>query len=141
MECTPENFESRYLGLNKSFASEGCMLFHDDRPMTMALSVLVIIELLNALNSVSEDQSILVMPPWLNPTLILADCVSLALHFVILEVPFMRDLFQLQALNWAEWQAVLALSFPVLVLDELFKFCSRNFFTRHATQHVRPKAE
>lgn len=41
------------------------------------------------LRSVSEDQSILVMPPWCNPTLILADLVSLALHFVILEVPFM----------------------------------------------------
>ena len=39
--------------------------------------------------SVSEDQSILAMPPWKNPTLILADLVSLALHFVILEVPYM----------------------------------------------------
>lgn len=50
MECTPDNFETQYLGLNKAFAEEGCLVFHDDRPMTMALSVLVIIELLNALN-------------------------------------------------------------------------------------------
>jgi len=125
-ECTEDNFRSNYLGLNPAYATEGCHLFHDDRPMTMALSVLVIIELLNALNSVSEDQSIFVMPPWCNPHLILADCMSLALHFVILEVPFMSNLFQLEPLNWIEWQAVLALSFPVIVLDEIFKFVARR---------------
>jgi len=140
MECTPETFASQYLGANKDFAAEGCQMFHDDRPMTMALSVLVIIELLNALNSVSEDQSILVMPPWCNPTLILADLVSLALHFVILEVPFMSNLFQLQALNWTEWQCVLALSFPVIFLDEIFKFLARNFVNR-PTQIVHGKSD
>jgi len=130
MECTPETFQSNYLGANDAYATSGCHMFHDDRPMTMALSVLVIIELLNALNSVSEDQSILKMPPWCNPTLILADSVSLALHFFILEVPFMSNLFQLEPLNWAEWQCVLALSFPVIILDEAFKFAARNFVNK-----------
>ena len=50
MECTPETFQSNYLGANDAYATSGCHMFHDDRPMTMALSVLVIIELLNALN-------------------------------------------------------------------------------------------
>merc|ERR1712146_243 len=62
MGCTAENWESTYLGANKSFLEEGCLTFQDERAMTMALSVLVIIELLNALNSVSEDQSLFVMP-------------------------------------------------------------------------------
>ena len=38
--------------------------------MTLALSVLVVIEMLNALNSVSENQSLLVMPPWRNMWLV-----------------------------------------------------------------------
>ena len=89
MQCTPDNFVGTYLGANKSFSAEGCETFEDNRPMTMALSVLVVIELLNALNSVSEDQSILSMPPWDNWYLIGADTLSLALHFVILYTPFL----------------------------------------------------
>jgi Ca2+ transporting ATPase len=102
MQCTEETWESEFLGANKSFLAEGCETFQDRRPMTMALSVLVLIELLNALNSVSEDQSLLVMPPWRNPLLLAADALSLGLHFVILYVPFFASLFQLQPLNWEE---------------------------------------
>jgi hypothetical protein len=50
MQCTPETYESTYLGANRAFLSEGCETFQAEAPMTMALSVLVIIELLNALN-------------------------------------------------------------------------------------------
>ena len=125
MQCTENNWESVYLGANKDFLSEGCDTFQDDRPMTMALSVLVIIELLNALNSVSEDQSLLVMPPWKNMFLIAADLLSLGLHFMILYVPFMAALFQLQPLDMEEWKWVLIFSVPVLLLDEVLKFVSR----------------
>lgn len=35
-----------------------------------------------------------------------------------------QTLFQITPLNWAEWQAVLYLSAPVLVIDEVLKFLS-----------------
>lgn len=54
------------------------------------------------LSSVSEDQSLLVMPPWRNPLLIAADLLSLGLHFMILYVPFLASLFQLQPLDLEE---------------------------------------
>merc|ERR1719327_1849647 len=37
---------------------------------TLSLSVLVVIEMLNALNALSEDGSLLQMPPWANPWLL-----------------------------------------------------------------------
>eukprot|EP00045_Choanoeca_perplexa_P012053 m.130048 g.130048 ORF g.130048 m.130048 type:complete len:1008 (+) comp15868_c0_seq1:140-3163(+) len=126
MQCTEDTWESEFLGANKDFLAEGCDTFQDRRPMTMALSVLVLIELLNALNSVSEDQSLLVMPPWRNPLLLAADALSLGLHFVILYVPAFAALFQLQPLNWEEWQWVIFLSVPVLLLDEVLKFVARS---------------
>ena len=54
--------------------------------MTMALSVLVTIEMLNAMNSLSENQSLVVMPPWTNLWLAASIALSMTLHFVILYV-------------------------------------------------------
>ena len=51
---------------------------------TLSLSVLVVIEMLNALNALSEDGSLLQMPPWANPWLLVAMFVSIGLHFLIL---------------------------------------------------------
>lgn len=128
MQCSPETI-SQFSPSNKNFVFEagfeGCDNFQSTKPMTMSLSVLVIIELLNALNSVSEDQSIFSMPPWVNMYLIGADCLSLFLHMVILYVPVFATLFQLQPLNGVEWQWVLYLSFPVIIIDELLKLFSR----------------
>ena len=98
--------------------------------MSMALSILVTIELLNALNSVSEDQSMLAMPPWKNMFLIGADLLSLGLHMVILYVPSMATIFSLAPLSWYEWKWVLYLSFPVILLDEVLKFYARNFIEK-----------
>ena len=52
-------------GSPEDFKGISCEIFQAPEAMTMALSVLVTIEMSNALNSVSENQSLLVMPPWL----------------------------------------------------------------------------
>ena len=75
------------------------------------------------------------MPPWRNMLLIGADLLSLGLHFVILYVPFMASLFQLEPLNLEEWKWVLILSFPVIFLDEILKF-----FARQMTRTFLPTA-
>ena len=73
-------------GGGDEFHGIDCAVFNDPHPMTMALSVLVTIEMLNALNSVSENQSLLLMPPWQNFWLIAAILLSMSLHFMILYV-------------------------------------------------------
>jgi Ca2+ transporting ATPase len=133
--CTPETFAAGYTNAASNFAApcdgheapcNPCeVLFDRNEPKTMALSILVVIELLNALNSVSEDQSMLAMPPWRNMYLIAADLLSLALHFVILYVPLMATIFQLTPLDYNQWKWVLYLSFPVILMDEVMKFFAR----------------
>jgi len=92
---------------------------------TLSLSVLVTIEMLNALNALSEDNSLLVMPPWINPYLILAIVASIGIHCVIVYVPFFNEVFSITTLTQYEWGAVFAFSAPVIVVDEVLKFFGR----------------
>lgn len=112
------------------FSGLDCNMFSDSRATSassISLSILVIIEMFNALNALSEVDSLLIQPPTKNPFLVVAILLSIALHFAILYVPLLRDLFIVSPLNWEEWKGVLYFSFPVLVLDEVCKWITRNF--------------
>lgn len=114
-------------GGGAEWADIDCDVFDDPHPMTMALSVLVTIEMLNAMNSLSENQSLIKMPPWINIWLMLAIGLSMSLHFMILYTPFFNTIFHICPLNVEEWMAVLKISLPVVILDETLKFLSRNY--------------
>ena len=87
---------------------------------TLSLTVLVVVEMFNALNALSEH-SLLQVPPWENPWLCLAIASSMSLHFAILYVPGLRSLFGVSTLTVKEWMWVLAYSFPIIIIDEVMK--------------------
>uniref|UniRef100_A0A6I8SRJ1 Calcium-transporting ATPase n=1 Tax=Xenopus tropicalis TaxID=8364 RepID=A0A6I8SRJ1_XENTR len=118
MQCTEENAD---------FEGLECEIFESPVPMTMALSVLVTIEMCNALNSLSENQSLVRMPPWVNIWLLGSICLSMSLHFLILYVEPLPMIFKLTPLNFTQWFVVLKISIPVILLDELLKFVARNY--------------
>lgn len=81
---------------------------------TVSLSILVVIEMLNAMNALSSSASLFTFFLHNNPMLIYAITLSMALHFAILYIPFLQTLFAILPLNWMEWKAVLAISAPVM---------------------------
>ncbi|KAK9470643.1 uncharacterized protein V1510DRAFT_249886 [Dipodascopsis tothii] len=112
------------------FPEIGCGMFADAsaaRASTVSLSILVVIEMFNAVNGLSASDSLLTFPIWKNMTLVYAIALSMVLHFAILYVPFLASLFSVVALNQAEWIAVVAISAPVLAIDEVLKFVERTF--------------
>ncbi|MCL4131769.1 UNVERIFIED_CONTAM: hypothetical protein GTU68_057324 [Idotea baltica] len=115
------------LGEPENFEGIDCGIFSHPAPMTMALSVLVTIEMLNALNSLSENQSLILMPPWSNLWLLAAMALSMTLHFIILYVDILSTVFQVMPLSVVQWVAVLKISLPVLLLDEALKFVARRY--------------
>ncbi|KAL8499611.1 hypothetical protein ACS0TY_019555 [Phlomoides rotata] len=96
------------------------------KAMTLSLSVLVAIEMFNSLNALSEDNSLVRMPPWRNPWLLVAMSVSLGLHFLILNVPFLANVFGVVPLSFDEWLLVILVSAPVVLIDEVLKFVGRR---------------
>ncbi|CAD6218348.1 GSCOCG00011433001-RA-CDS [Cotesia congregata] len=114
------------IGGGDEFKGVNCKIFTDPHPMTMALSVLVTIEMLNAMNSLSENQSLITMPPWSNMWLIASMALSFTLHFVILYVEVLSSVFQVTPLSGDEWMTVMKFSIPVVLLDETLKFVARK---------------
>ncbi|URD91936.1 Cation transporting ATPase, C-terminus [Musa troglodytarum] len=110
-----------------TFDTNPCDYFQTGKvkAMTLSLSVLVAIEMFNSLNALSEDGSLLSMPPWVNPWLLLAMSISFGLHFLILYVPFLAQVFGIVPLSFNEWLLVLAVALPVILIDEVLKFVGR----------------
>ncbi|KAL7064758.1 hypothetical protein AAHC03_05314 [Spirometra sp. Aus1] len=115
------------LAEHENFHGIDCRIFENPKPMTLALSVLVLVEMLNAMNSLSENQSLMVMPPWVNLWLVAAMFLSIGLHLIILEVDFLANVFQLTPLSLEEWWVVTKFSLPVVFIDEILKLIARKF--------------
>ncbi|KAJ8748477.1 hypothetical protein K2173_003373 [Erythroxylum novogranatense] len=96
------------------------------KAMTLSLSALVAIEMFNSLNALSEDNSLVTMPPWRNPWLLAAMTVSLGLHCLILYVPFLADVFGIVPLTASEWLLVILVAAPVVLIDEVLKHVGRS---------------
>jgi Ca2+-transporting ATPase len=74
----------------------------------------------------AQDNSLLQMPPWCNPWLLVAMALSFGLHFLILYVPVLAGIFSIVPLSLNEWALVLLFASPVVLIDEMLKFLGRN---------------
>jgi Ca2+ transporting ATPase len=109
--------QSHFHKCSAQFPEIGCEMFFNDMSKsasTVSLSILVVIEMFNAMNALSSSESLLSFGIWNNMMLVYAIVLSMALHFAILYVPFLRGLFSILPLDWVEWKAVLAISAPVV---------------------------
>ncbi|RBQ79619.1 hypothetical protein VDGD_03132 [Verticillium dahliae] len=118
------------------FPEIGCQMFSNDMAKsasTVSLSILVVIEMFNAVNALSSSESLFTLPLWENMMLVYAIALSMALHFALLYTPVLQSLFSILPLNWTEWKAVLWISAPVILIDEGLKLIERSFFMQTKT--------
>ncbi|KAI1435371.1 putative calcium P-type ATPase [Xylaria sp. CBS 124048] len=130
---------SHFHRCSSEFASIGCQIFEDNSAKsasTVSLSILVVIEMLNAINALSSSESLLTLPLWNNMMLVYAIALSMALHFALLYTPFLQTLFSVLPLNGTEWKAVVAMSAPVILIDELLKAIERWFFLESPSEEI-----
>jgi Ca2+-transporting ATPase len=86
--------------LRQSMDSRDAGLVHSQ---SMALSVLVVVEMLKALSAVSLSQSLFRVPPWTNPYLLASVILPLSLHGLLIHIPFLAKLFGVSALSIRDW--------------------------------------
>lgn len=106
---------------------------------TLSLTVLVAIEMFNALNALSEDGSLVQMPPWRNPYLLLAMLVSFGSHFVIMYIPYLAEIFSIVPLDFNEWMLVLLCAAPVCLIDEVLKVFGRIAAARELKSRLKSR--
>ncbi|KAM7194717.1 putative calcium P-type ATPase [Rhypophila sp. PSN 637] len=122
---------SHFHRCSSEFPEIGCQMFSNEMAKagsTVSLSILVVIEMFNAMNALSSSESLVTLPLWDNMMLVYAISLSMALHFMLLYTPILQTLFSILPLNWAEWKAVLIISAPVVIIDEILKLIERTFF-------------
>jgi len=70
-----------------------CSIFEDRHPSTVSMTVLVVVEMFNALNNLSENQSLLVIHPWSNLWLVGSIILTMLLHVAVLYIEPLAALF------------------------------------------------
>ncbi|KAJ9374934.1 hypothetical protein DTO282E5_489 [Paecilomyces variotii] len=129
---------------SSEFPEIGCEMFTNEMSKsasTVSLSILVVIEMFNAVNALSSSESLLTFPLWNNMMLVAAIILSMVLHFAILYIPFLQGLFSILPLDLTEWKAVVAISAPVIFIDEILKFIERRLYVSHVSPAAtKPKS-
>jgi Ca2+ transporting ATPase len=108
---------TRFHHCSTDFPEIGCEMFSNDMAKagsTVSLSILVVIEMFNAMNALSSSESLLSLPLWKNMMLVYAIALSMALHFALLYTPVLQSLFNILPMNATEWKAVVVISAPVM---------------------------
>ena len=121
------------------FSTNPCQYFEwgKQKASTMSLTVLVLIEMFNAINALSQEKSLLQTGLFLNPLLIIACCVSFGLHLVILYHHDLGDIFGVDPLSRNDWNLIIGLAAPFLLVDEALKLALRTW---KSTEKKSPKA-
>ena len=92
---------------------------------SVALTTLVAMEMLRALCSVSDSESLLQKPPWANRWLLAGVTMPALLHLAVLYTPQLAKIFVLAPLSKADWYTVAAFAGPLVLLEECLKLGAR----------------
>ncbi len=85
------------------------------------LLLMVLFENVSILNCRSEWRSVVRIPFWSNPLLILSVAGAQALHIAAMHVPGLKDVLEIGPVTWRVWTSVLLISLSLLLVVEVYK--------------------
>ncbi|MHA1214417.1 MAG: calcium-translocating P-type ATPase, PMCA-type [Candidatus Hodarchaeales archaeon] len=94
---------------------------------TMAFTLLILFQMIMALNIRKEEHSLLGKEFFRNPYLLIAIASSIMLHLIVVYVPFLNPFFDTMPLGIMDWIIILTIGSILVVVDEIRTFISHHF--------------
>ncbi|MHA1975591.1 MAG: calcium-translocating P-type ATPase, PMCA-type [Candidatus Hodarchaeales archaeon] len=95
-------------------------------PRTVSFTMLIIFQMIMALNIRKEEHSLLGREFFRNPYLLLAIASSIFLHLLILYLPFLQVIFDTTGLGIIDWILILFVGSILVLIDEIRTFLAKN---------------
>jgi Ca2+-transporting ATPase len=99
-----------------------------EKARTMTLVTMAMYQWFNAWNCRSETKSIFTIGLFSNPWLILATSFVGLLQYLVVTIPFLQTLFHTVPLSAYDFGIILAVTFPLFVVEELRKWAVRRWW-------------
>lgn len=103
-----------------SFIAANFYGFTLEKARTIALSTLIISQLIHVFECRSENESIFEINPFGNVKLILAVISSLIMLLCVIYIPFLQGVFKTEAVNINQWFIIIFFSGVIAILNSLF---------------------
>eukprot|EP00477_Mikrocytos_mackini_P000471 GAHX01000502.1.p1 GENE.GAHX01000502.1~~GAHX01000502.1.p1 ORF type:complete len:1003 (+),score=207.24 GAHX01000502.1:37-3009(+) len=120
------NSLQKHFSCSESNQEGVCAEISKNTANTLSLSVLVTIEMFNAFNALSDTESLFSVGIFANWFLVFSVFISMGLHFLILHNATLQAVFGLVPLSLDQWKRVIVFSFPVVLIEEVFKYFMRK---------------
>ena len=96
------------------------------RARTVAFTMLIMFQMIMALNIRKEEHSLLGEEFFRNPYLLLAIASSLILHILIVYIPFFQPFFDTTALQLSDWAVIISIGSILVIIDEIRTFVAHR---------------
>lgn len=110
--------------------SDGIGQFPSDqvliRAQTVAFTMLIMFQMIMALNIRKEEHSLIGREFFRNPYLLLAIASSVILHILIVYTPFLQPFFNTTELTLFDWFVIIAIGSILVIIDEIRTFVAHR---------------
>ena len=100
---------------------------HEIHARTVAFSLLIMFQMIIALNIRKEEHSLLGKEFFRNPYLLIAISSSIFLHLMVIYVPFFNPFFETVPLSLIDWVIILGVGSLLIIIDEVRTFVAHKF--------------
>lgn len=102
------------------------------RARTVAFTMLIIFQMIMALNIRKEEHSLFGREFFRNPYLLLAIATSIILHIIIVYHPFLQPFFETTSLELVDWVLIFGIGSILIIVDETRTFLAKRISSLRA---------
>lgn len=116
-----------YINLGISAGNSVSDVIEEGIPRTAAFTMLIVFQMIMALNIRKEEHSLLGKEFLRNPYLLLAITTSVLLHLAVVYIPFLQPFFHTTGIGLIDWIIIICIGSILIFIDETRTFFAHKF--------------